>query len=150
MILRRSSRTDPRQLLGSTMLGSALAFALPFGVDLGAGGVAFAQAPSKSAPAGPAAAQNATAPAPAPTAQPANESDALSRHDKELDAALARQRSSVENQAKLRIEVEALSEDRRKFNQDLFDTAARVRGVEANIEATRARLVPLDEREEVF
>jgi len=134
------------------MLGSALAFALPFGVDLGAGGVAFAQAPSKSAPAGPAAAQDATAPAPepAPTAQPANESDALSQHDKELDAALARQRSSVENQAKLRVEVEALSEDRRKFNQDLIDTAARVRGVEANIDATRARLVPLDEREEVF
>ena len=132
------------------MLGSALAFALPFGVDLGAGGVAFAQAPSKSTPAGPAAAQNATAQAPAPTTQPANKSDALSQHDKELDAALARQRSSVENQAKLRIEVEALSEDRRKFNQDLIDTAARIRDVEANIDATRARLLPLDEREEVF
>ena len=55
-----------------------------------------------------------------------------------------------QSQAKLRIEIEALGEDRRKFNQDLIGTAARVRDVEANIDATRARLVPLDEQEKLL
>ncbi len=73
--------------------------------------------------------------------------DALKQHDKELDAALARQRNSVASQAKLQMEIEALGLDRRKFNQDLIGTAARVRDVEANIDATRARLAPLDEQE---
>ena len=148
MILRRSSRTDPR-----LVLGSALAFVLPIGADLGANSVAFAQAPSKLAPAGPPAAQSSTSPstaAPATVASPANKIDALKQHDKELDAALARQRDSVQSQAKLRIEIEALGQDRRKFNQDLISTAARVRDVEANIDATRARLEPLDEQEKLF
>jgi len=147
MILRWSSRTDPR-----LVLGSALAFVLPLSADLGANGVAFAQAPSKISPAAPAAAQSSAAPAPAaaPAAPPASKADALSQHDQELNAALARQRASVENQAKLRIEIEALGQDRRKFNQDLIGTAARVRDVEANIDATRARLEPLDEREELL
>ncbi|MGC2125921.1 MAG: hypothetical protein WA652_24005, partial [Xanthobacteraceae bacterium] len=76
--------------------------------------------------------------------------DALKQHDQELGAALARQRAAVEGQAKLRIEIEGLSQDRTKFNQDLIGTAARVRGVEANIDATRARLEPLDEQEKLF
>ena len=89
-------------------------------------------------------------PAPAPGAPPANTIDALKQHDQELGAALARQRAAVEGQAKLRIEIEGLSQDRTKFNQDLIGTAARVRGVEANIDATRARLEPLDEQEKLF
>jgi len=148
MILRRSSRTDPR-----LVLGSALAFVLPIGADLGANSVAFAQAPSKLAPAGPPAAQSSASPstaAPATIASPANKIDALKQHDKELDAALARQRDSVQSQAKLRIEIEALGQDRGKFNQDLIGTATRVRDVEASIDATRARLEPLDEQEKLF
>ena len=148
MILRRSSRTDPR-----LVLGSALAFVLPIGADLGANSVAFAQAPSKLAPAGPPAAQSSASPstaAPATVASPANKIDALKQHDKELDAALARQRDSVQSQAKLRIEIEALGQDRGKFNQDLISTATRVRDVEASIDATRARLEPLDEQEKLF
>ena len=58
--------------------------------------------------------------------------------------------SRVQSQAKLRIEIEALAQDRRKFNQDLIDTAARVRDVEANIDATRVRLAPLDEQEKLL
>ncbi len=148
MILRRSSRTDPR-----LVLGSALAFVLPIGANLGANPVAFAQAPSKLAPAEPPAAQSSASPptaAPATVASPANKIDALKQHDRELDAALARQRDSVQSQAKLRIEIEALGQDRGKFNQDLISTATRVRDVEANIDATRARLEPLDEQEKLF
>ncbi len=130
MILRRSSRTDPR-----LVLGSALALVLPFGADLGPNSAALAQTPPA---------------APAPAAPPSSNTDALKQRDKELDAALARQRDSAQSQAKLRIEIEALSQDRRKFNQQLIDTAAKVREVEANIDATRARLEPLDEQERLL
>jgi septal ring factor EnvC (AmiA/AmiB activator) len=133
MILRRSSRTDPR-----FVLGSALAFVLPLGANSGA----FAQAAVAQAP---------ISQAPAPTAGPAaNSADVLKQHDQDLNAARARQRDSVQNQLKLRSEIEALSADRRKFNQQLIDTAARVRDVEASIDATQARLVPLDQREQLI
>jgi murein hydrolase activator len=151
MILRRSSRTDPRQLLGSTVLGSALAFVLPLGADLGANSAAFAQAPLKVAPAGQPAAQTAPPQSPAPPAAgPQTGADALKAHDQELNAALARQRESSQNQAGLRVEIDALSADHRKFNQQLIDTAARIRDVEANIDATQARLAPLDQQEQLF
>jgi septal ring factor EnvC (AmiA/AmiB activator) len=138
-------------MLGSTVLGSALAFALPFGADV----AAFAQAPSPQA--GPSttgqlpAAQSPVTQTPAPQGSPpANGADALKARDQELNAALARQRESTQNQVKLRGEIAALSEDRRKFNQQLIDTAARIRDVEANVDATQARLQPLDEQERLF
>jgi septal ring factor EnvC (AmiA/AmiB activator) len=56
----------------------------------------------------------------------------------------------LEAQTKLKLEIEALGADRRALNQQLIDTAAHVRDVEANIEATQARLKPLDEREHIF
>jgi len=139
MILRRSRRTDP-----SLVLSSALALVLPFGAELAATSAALGQAPSKLAPGPPAAAQGAAA-SPAGT-DPAT----LKQRDQELDAALARQRDSAENQAKLRNEIATLSQDRRKFNQQLIDTAAKVRNVETTIDATRARLEPLDEQEQLF
>jgi murein hydrolase activator len=145
MILRRPSRSDPRFVLGWT-----LALILPIGADLGVSSMASAQAPAKVLPAGAAATQTAPAAPSGATENPpsdANKLDALKQHDQDLDAVLARQRESVESQAKLRVEIEALAQDRRKFNQDLIGTAARVRDVEANIDATRARLVPLDEQE---
>ncbi|MGC1250980.1 MAG: peptidoglycan DD-metalloendopeptidase family protein [Xanthobacteraceae bacterium] len=151
MILRRSSRTDPR-----FVLGPALALALPIGAGFGAcleaNSVAWAQTPEQLSPAD-AAAQSSTEPSPpspgmAPPA--ADQQDAIKQHDQELDSALARQRESVQSQAKLRIEIEALAQDRRKFNQDLIGTAARVRDVEASIDATRARLAPLDEQDKLL
>ncbi len=139
------------------MLGSALALVLPIGAGLRCR--VSAQAPShglkqpeKLAPPD-ATTQSPAAPSPAsPESAPpaADKTDALKQHDQELDSALARQRASVDSQAKLRIEIEALGEDRHKFNQDLIGTAARVRDVEANIDATRARLVPLDEQEKLL
>jgi septal ring factor EnvC (AmiA/AmiB activator) len=156
MILRRSSRTDPR-----LVLGSALALVLPFGADLGVISVALAQtapkpAPAAQAPIAPTPTVQTTSPTlvpppvPAPSAPPANTADSLKQRDQELDAARARQREAAQNQSKLRSEIETLSEDRSKFNQQLIDTAARVRDVEANIDATQARLAPLDQQEKLF
>ncbi len=148
MILRRSSRTDPR-----LVLGSALAFVLPLGANLAALG----QTPSNQIPAGggwppatqvPSPSLVATPSAPAPAAK--SDADALKQHDQELDAARAAQRRAVENQEKLKREIDALGDDRRALNQQLIDTAARVRDVEASIEATQARLRPLDEQQVFF
>ena len=125
MILQRSSRTDPR-----LVLGPALAFMLPIGVQLALNPSAAAQTPPQ--------------PAVSQTPDPA---DALKQRDRELDAALARARYSAETQAKLRSEIEALGQDRRKFNAQLIDTAAHVRDVEVNINASQTRLDSLNEQE---
>ena len=144
MILRRSSRTDPR-----LVLGTALAFALP----LGANPAALAQTPPAKAPVQAPVAPGPVpylAPQPAPPGSPPTDADALKQRDQELEAARARERESAENQAKLKREIEALGDDRRALNQQLIDTAAHVRGVEASIEATEGRLKPLDEQERLF
>jgi septal ring factor EnvC (AmiA/AmiB activator) len=146
MILHWSTRTDPRFVLGWT-----LAFVLP----QGAGSVAFAQNPPGQLPAwvtqAPAIQSPAIqAPAPAPAAPPQADADALKQRDQELDATRAKERQSAESQAKLRREIDAIGDDRRALNRQLIDTAARVREVEGSIEATRARLKPLDDREVFF
>ena len=152
MIFRRFSRTEPRHRPGSiglgaiglrsSVLGSTLALLLPFGAELLINPGALAQ----TAPAQVPAPQTPASPA-APVTSPA---DALKARDQELDAARARQRDLAENQAKLRVEIDALSTDRRKFNEQLIDTASRIRDVEADIDATEARLVPLDQKEQLF
>ena len=136
MILRRASRTDPR-----FVLGSALAFVLPLGANL----AAFAQDSSTPATQVP---SPSVVPAPGTPAKP--DLNVLKQHDQELDAARAQQRAALEAQTKLKLEIEAIGADRRTLNQQLIDTAAHVRDVEANIEATQARLKPLDEREHIF
>jgi murein hydrolase activator len=73
--------------------------------------------------------------------------DALKQHDQELNATRAQQRHSAETEAALKREIEKIGADRRKLNRDLIDTAARLRGVEEKIEATQARLEPLDVNE---
>jgi len=73
--------------------------------------------------------------------------EALEQHEQELKTAAEEQRKAAEAAAALRAEVDKISADRRKLNQDLIDTAARLRGVEEKIEATQTRLQPLDERE---
>ena len=135
MILRRASRTDPR-----FVLGSALALVLPLGANL----AAFAQ--DSSIP----AAQVPSSPSVVPGTPAKPDLNTLKQHDQELDAARAQQRAALEAQAKLKLEIEAIGADRRTLNQQLIDTAARVRDVETNIEATQARLKPLDEREHIF
>ncbi len=127
MILCRSRAADP-----GLFLGSALALALPFGVPWSA----HAQTPP------------AEIPAPASAAAPAV--DALKQHDQELDAIRSQQRESADSQAKLRLQIEALGQDRRALNAQLIESAAGVRTVEAKIEATEAKLRSLDERESTF
>jgi septal ring factor EnvC (AmiA/AmiB activator) len=73
--------------------------------------------------------------------------DALKQHDQELKTTRDQQQQAAETEATLRREIERIGADRRKLNRDLIDTAARTRGVEAKIEATQARLKPLDENE---
>jgi murein hydrolase activator len=143
MILRRASRTEQR-----FVLGSALAFALPFGANL----TAFAQTPAPQPPTDiPSVGQAPVTQVPSPSATPAPPPfDALKAHDQELDAARAQQRATLDAQAKLKREIDAISADRAALNQQLIDSAAHVRDVEANIDATQARLAPLDEREQVF
>jgi murein hydrolase activator len=145
MIPRRSRRSDPRLLVGA-----ALALALPW-----AGAMA-QNAPAPVAPgAPPAPARQAPAPVAAPEALPqapspgaaASPGETIKQRDQQLDAIRADERASAENQAKLRREIETIGEDRRTLNQQLIDTAARVREVEASIEATRGRLKPLDAQE---
>jgi septal ring factor EnvC (AmiA/AmiB activator) len=134
MILRRSIRSDMRD--------SAWAFMLPFGVAFAASSIALAQTAPHHAATAP---SPPSAPSPgAATAKAPGTPGPLKQSDQDLDAALAQQRASAENQIKLRSEIQALGQDRRKFNQELIDTAARVREVEANINATQERLGALD------
>lgn len=86
---------------------------------------------------------------PKPAAMESGDGDALKQHDQELDAARAAQRESAESQAKLRQEIDAIGDDRRALNEQLIATAARVREIEASIDATRTRLKPLDDKEAV-
>jgi septal ring factor EnvC (AmiA/AmiB activator) len=73
--------------------------------------------------------------------------DAIKQRDQELQTARDAQRKSAETEAALKREIEQFGADRRKLNQDLIDTAGRLRGVEANIAATEARLKTLDDNE---
>ena len=73
--------------------------------------------------------------------------DALKQHDQDLKAARDAQTKSIETEAALKREIEQIGADRRKLNQDLIDTAGRIRGVETQVATTEARLKPLDENE---
>jgi len=90
--------------------------------------------------AGPALAQS-----PAPASDPLQ---TLKQRDQELEGLREQQKKSSEAEAALRREIETLGSDRRKLNQDLIDTAGRIRGLEGKIGATEARLRPLDEKEQ--
>src|ERR1700690_998971 len=77
----------------------------------------------------------------------ADKLDALKQRDQDLKAARDAQSKSIEAEAALKREIEQTGADRRKLNQDLIDTAGRIRGVEAQVTATEARLKPLDDNE---
>jgi septal ring factor EnvC (AmiA/AmiB activator) len=79
--------------------------------------------------------------------KPTDKLDTLKQRDQELKAARDTQRKSIETEAALKREIEQFGADRRKLNQDLIDTASRLRGVEAQIAASETRLKPLDANE---
>jgi murein hydrolase activator len=76
--------------------------------------------------------------------------DTLKDRDKELEAIRAEQKKAIENEAKLKREIESIGDDRRKLNQQLIDTAARVVSVEERIVKTQERLKRLDDSEEAL
>jgi septal ring factor EnvC (AmiA/AmiB activator) len=85
------------------------------------------------------------------TAAPVDKSqalDGLKAHDRELEDTRERQRKAIETEAALKREIEQIGADRRKLAQDMIDTAARLRSVEAKVEATQERLKPLNENED--
>jgi septal ring factor EnvC (AmiA/AmiB activator) len=65
----------------------------------------------------------------------------------ELEALRAEQKNSAGIEIKLKLEIESIGEDRRKLNQALIDTAARLRSAENDIALTQQRLRDLDDRE---
>src|SRR6478672_924374 len=72
-------------------------------------------------------------PAPADANRPASPPaslDMLKERDEELEKLRAEQRRILENEAKLKREIESIGDDRRKFNQQIIETAARVVDVE--------------------
>jgi septal ring factor EnvC (AmiA/AmiB activator) len=71
--------------------------------------------------------------------------DALRQRDQELEAIRQEQRRATELQEKLKDEINAIGEDRRKLNQALIDGATRLRNTEDRIAETEGRLKPLDE-----
>ena len=73
-------------------------------------------------------------------AKPAADLDALKKHDEELEAIRKQQQEAAEHEAKLRRDIEAISADRRKLNEQLIATAARVRSDETRIAASRRPL----------
>jgi murein hydrolase activator len=73
--------------------------------------------------------------------------DALKQNDEKLKSVRDEQRKSAETEAALKREIEQIGADRSKLNQDLIDTAGRLRGVESRIVATQERLKPLDDTE---
>ncbi len=74
----------------------------------------------------------------------------LKQRDKELEALRAEQRKTLEKEAKLKREIELIGDDRRKFNQQIIETASRVAIVEVRIEKTQERLQPLDDSEQAL
>src|SRR6195256_1417551 len=89
-------------------------------------------------------------PAPADANRPASPPaslDMLKERDEELEKLRAEQRRILENEAKLKREIESIGDDRRKFNQQIIETAARVVDVEERAAQTQERLDVLDEKE---
>jgi len=85
--------------------------------------------------------------APAAQNEVADPLKTLKQRDEELKAARDEQRKAAEAEAGLKREIEQIGADRTKLNQDLIDTAARLRAVETKVVSTQERLKPLDENE---
>jgi septal ring factor EnvC (AmiA/AmiB activator) len=86
----------------------------------------------------------------APAETPPATLDTLKARDQELEALRAEQRRTLENEARLKREIESIGDDRRKFNEQIIDTASRVVSVEERIAQTQERLEPLDDREQAL
>ncbi len=88
-----------------------------------------------------AAALAVVGPATSQTPKPSLED--VRKQDQELEAIRAEQKKTIDSQKKLQDEIGALSEDRRKLNQALLDSAAGIRAAEGRISAAEGRLAQL-------
>ncbi|MDR3470065.1 MAG: peptidoglycan DD-metalloendopeptidase family protein [Xanthobacteraceae bacterium] len=111
---------------------------------LGAMSLAVALAGETAAQQGPAV---APAPAPQQRSDTGLDDEGLRLRAQELDAARSQQKAAEELQQKLKADIAAIGQDRGKLNQQLIDSAARVREIETKIADSEARLRPLDARE---
>jgi septal ring factor EnvC (AmiA/AmiB activator) len=84
------------------------------------------------------------------TAKAKEDIESLRKDSEELDAIRAEQKRATEAAAKLKREIESIGEDRRQLNQQLIDTAARIRGAETEVAGAQERLKPLDTREQAL
>src|SRR5262249_15085822 len=115
-----------------------------------------ANPPSETAPASapldlrPPNIPNATNVPNVPDASSPSSPEALKKREQELAALRADQRRSLENEAKLKREIDSIGDDRRKLATQWIEAAARVRGAEAQIAAAVERLAPLDGREQAL
>ena len=82
-----------------------------------------------------------------PTLKGTLDTDTLKQREQELEATREQQKQAAEAQQKLKAEIEQLGADRRKLNQDLIDTAARIRESEGRLSAAEARLKQLEQQE---
>lgn len=91
----------------------------------------------------------AQAPPPTPPATQASapDQDAIKKREQELEEIRAQQQKAIETQNRLKAEIAAIGQDRTKLNQQLIDSATRVRDIEDQIADTEGRLRPLDARE---
>jgi murein hydrolase activator len=78
-----------------------------------------------------------------PASPPKATPDEVRQRGQELDAIRAEQQKAADAQQKLRDEIAAIGEDRRKLNQALLDSAASIRADEDKIAATQAKLQQL-------
>ena len=97
----------------------------------------------------PRARQPAPADANRPVSPPAT-LDTLKERGEELEKLRAEQRRILENEAKLKREIESIGDDRRKFNEQIIETAARVVDVGERAAQTQERLDALDEKEQAL
>jgi septal ring factor EnvC (AmiA/AmiB activator) len=89
---------------------------------------------------------NAQAAPAAPAAKPQDE--AVKKGSQDLEAIEADQKKAIETAAMLKREIDSIGDDRRRLNQQLIDTAARIRAVETQVADAQDRLAPLDAREQ--
>jgi len=76
--------------------------------------------------------------------------ETLKKDSEDLEAIRAEKKKAIEAEAKLRHEIQSIGEDRRRLNQQLIDTAARIRAVETEVAGAQERLQPLDIREQAL
>jgi murein hydrolase activator len=81
---------------------------------------------------------------------PTDNQDQKTQRERDLAAILEQQRKAADTEAKLRAEIEAISEDRSKLSGALIETASRVRSFESRIVTSEGRIKTLDDNERMI